>query len=280
MRSPATITRWVLVLPVLWVTLLLAPLWWAPAGAPAHAATVEADDGRDEYVGSGGLLLPASVGQSTRQAVAQCQGCSWRLSSPCADAPLGNAFDAQPACLSVTRGCQAGSLRRTWFRPEAGAWRDLGLVCLRARPTTVRDVAQQVHERLVQGLPPLVPEHLPAHGIVTQLPTFFSSGQPAGPQRFRWGILGETVDVVASARWRWMFPGGAEQATTDPGQLTRSGTVNHVFRRPGHPIVDCTATWAAEFSVSGLGPFPVGEAIEQRASLPLSVGEGRALLTP
>lgn len=37
-------------------------------------------------------------------------------------------------------------------------------------------------------------------------------------------------------------------------------------------------TWAATFTVDGLGPFPVVEPVRQQAALRLAVGEGRAVL--
>lgn len=260
--------------------LLLLPVAVHTPALAESTTTVEGDDGRDAYVGTGGLILPASADATLRQSVAGCQGCAWRVTSPCVESALGNAFDEQPTCLSVTRGCPVGSLRRTWFRPEGEAWRDLGLMCMRERLTTVADVAQGVRSELMQRLPVLMPAHLPGRGIVTQIPVILSSGQPEGPQEFRWSLLGEDVQVRAVPQWRWRFSDGAVRTVMEPGRLVPSGGVSHVFRQPGRARVDCAAMWRGEFTVAGLGPFPVAEPIRQTASLEVLVGEGRALLTP
>ena len=115
----------------------------------ATAVSVDGDDAAETIVGRGGLILPSQVDEATRAQVASCPDCLWRMASPCAAAPLGNAFDGSPTCLSVTRGCTGGSLRRTWFREGQAPWQDVGLVCLRDDPVTVEEIGARVGERLV-----------------------------------------------------------------------------------------------------------------------------------
>lgn len=261
--------------------LLPVPMLAVPAQAAAVPATdVVADDERDAFVGTGGLVLPGSVDQSTRREVADCTGCQWRVTSPCVERPLGNSFDGQAACLSVSRGCQVGSLRRTWFRSDHRAWRDLGLVCMDQDPVTVEALGGRVREDLVRRLPSLRPDRLPRSGVVTGIPTVFSSGQPAGTQRFSWRILGRDVSVAATPSWSWRFPDGSEISTRDPGLLDESGDIRHIFRRAGAARVACESRWSGEFTVDGLGPYPIRGGVTQGATVAVPVGEGRALLTP
>lgn len=261
----------------------LASLVVAPAASLAASvagADVAADDDRDAIVGSGGLVLPAAAAEATRREVAGCRGCAWRLTSPCVEAPLGNSFEGQAACLSVTRGCQGGSLRRTWFRPTNQPWQDLGLMCMRDDPVTVESVGESVRQELVRHLPSLSVNRLPRTGIMTGLPTVFSSGQPAGVQRFDWRIAGRRVAVAASPTWEWRFPDGSSLTTGDPGRLDPQGTVRHVFRRAGPATVTCATRWTGEYTVDGLGPFPIPGSVTQEIAMAVPVGEGRALLTP
>ena len=136
---------------------------------PGAAVEVEGDDAAEAFVGRGGLILPPQIDEITRTRVAACPDCLWRLASPCAQAPLGNAFDPSPPCLSVTRGCPGGTLRRTWFREGTAPWQEIGLVCLREDPVTVRAIGARVEERLLHHLPPLEVGHLPRQGIVTRV---------------------------------------------------------------------------------------------------------------
>ena len=53
----------------------------------------------------------------------------------------------------------------------------------------------------------------------------------------------------------------------------------HAYRRAGAVGVTVRAEWAGEFTVDGLGPYPVREPIGQESRLPLQIGEGRAELT-
>ena len=247
---------------------------------PAHAADVHGDDAGDRFVGTGGLVLPGSVGQRVRHEVASCLGCAWRLTSPCAEPVDGVAFDGQPACLTVVRGCPSGHLLRSWFRPEGGAWRDLGLVCLPASgPVTIRELGAAAGEAVARGVPELSAGAQPAGGVVAQLPVHFRSGQPAGPQAWTVDLLGHGVAITARPVWTWEFGDGARAVTADPGGRYPDGGVSHAYRRPGVMPVSCRVQWSAVFEVDGLGPFPVPEQVQQEDVVLVRVGEGRAVLT-
>lgn len=263
---------------VVWVV-LLAPLATA---SPSEDAGVEVvgDDEADAYVGRGGLILPPSVGEETRRAVAECPDCRWRLTTPCVDTDLGNSFDGQQACLSVTRPCPGGRLMRTWFDPGTGSWRDLGSVCLRETVHTVESLGRGLRSIVRQEVPRTDLGVLPASGVVTQLPTYFSSGQPEGAVRFQRDVAGARVDLVARPIWEWDFGDGAIATTDVPGTLMPGGPVAHIYRQPGRWEVRCRVRWEAEFTVDGLGPFPVAGTIRQTVRGVVEVGEGRALLTP
>ena len=242
-----------------------------PAGASAPAASVVGDDERDAYVGTGGLILPGGVPEDTRASVAGCPDCAWRVTSPCVESDLGNSFDGAPTCLSVTRGCQVGSLRRTWFRPAGQPWRDLGLMCMTDRPRTVERTGNALADRLAEALPPLRIDHRPERGVVTTLPTLFDSGHSGGSFLREWTLGGARVTVEAQAQWTWSFAGF---------EVAGRPLATHVFRTAGPTLVSCEARWTGSFTVAGLGPFPIPESVVQRDSREVWVGEGRALLTP
>jgi hypothetical protein len=259
------------------------------AAVPATSirmADVHGDDENDRYVGTGGLILPGTVDATTRQTVSGCTGCGWRLSTPCLRTPiastLGHAFDGESACMSVVRGCPSGrQLLRVWFLEPGRAWREMGLVCLGdSAPVTVRQAEQAVADRFAQGMPRLEPTFQPVRGIVAQLPVVFATGQAGGQHSHVFRLLGSEVRLDATPSWRWDFGDEASVSTADPGGTYPHMAVAHPYRRSGEFVVTVTTRWSATFVVDGLGPFPVTEPVIQRASLDLSVGEGRALLVP
>lgn len=245
-----------------------------------RAADVHGDDESDRYVGSGGLVLPSSVGDRTRTEVAGCLGCEWRLSSPCATPVDGNPFSGQPTCLSVVRGCPAmAELLRAWFRPASGPWREIGLVCIGpGGPVTVVVVGLEVRERMARAVPPPLPGAQPERGVVAQLPVIFDSGQPADGLHVAWLIGGHPVTLDAAARWRWEFGDGSVLTTADPGGRFPHSSVAHAYRAAGRFTVHVQVTWSARYTVAGLGPFDVPEPVVQSATLGVTVGEGRAVL--
>ena len=254
----------------------------APAAAvPApRTADVHGDDERDEYVGTGGLILPGSVPEPTRREVAGCPGCHWRLTSPCVEAEAGVPFDGNSACTSVVRGCPQGArLLRAWFEPAGGPWREIGLVCLAVGdPPTVATTGAAARDRFAEAVPPASGRSQPSTGVVAQLPVVFSSGQAGADRAARYVVAGQEVVLQAAPRWHWEFGDGATLTTDEPGGRYPVMTVSHTYRHAGRYPVRLTTTWSARFTVDGLGPFPVDEPIVQTDEIDVSVGEGRAVL--
>lgn len=248
---------------------------------PVWSADINGDDERDRYVGTGGLLLPGTVGTHERAEVASCLGCQWRLSSPCLESDAGNAFSGTPTCLSVVRGCPNGSaLLRAWFSPSDGQWREIGLVCIGpSGPVTVVDLGTQVRDDLARSVPAQRVAFQPRRGVVTQLPVIFDSGQDADGIHEIMNLAGESIELRARPTWRWEFGDGAWLATRNPGAAYPNLDVAHPYRVAGSYRVQLRTTWSAEFTVDGIGPFPVVDPVTQTASVDLRVGEGRAVLT-
>jgi len=245
----------------------------APRGDEVHG-----DDVRDEFVGSGGLILPGSVDDHTRREVAACGGCQFRVTSPCSSTDLGAPLDDQ--CSSVVRGCPGGQLRRTWFRPETGSWRDTGLVCTRVGLWTVAQAADEVADRMARGVPPALVGVEPATGVLPHLPTYFATGTDAPSVTLSFTVAGHEVEARAEAAWSWSFGDGGTLETRDPGGRYPAGAVTHAYRVAGRYRVECWTTWRAVFWTEGLGPFPVPEPVRQHAQQDVTVGEGRAVLVP
>lgn len=250
------------------------------SGAPAHAVDVVGDDGADRYTGTGGLILPSGVDTQTRQRVATCQDCRWRLVAPCIHRPDEG---AQVACMSMVSGCPAGETRlRVWLSRDAGAtWSDEGLMCLGpSGPVTVRGIDTALHAEFERRLPVGQISIEPPGGVLPYLPVVFDSGQPATVGSSRHTVLGERVELSPHPQWHWMFGDGATLDTTLPGSHYPDLQVSHAYREGGTMGVSVLTTWTADFRVDGLGPFPVSEPVRQRFTRTFEVGQARAVLVP
>ncbi len=259
---------------------LAGPPGWAEGAPPAGATDVHGDDEADRYVGTGGLVLPGTIGSGLRVEVASCLGCQWRLTSPCLQSDDGNPFSGTPVCLSVVRGCpNMAELLRGWFQPPDGAWRELGLVCIdQAGPVTVANAGAQVRDWLAVHVPAQRQSLQPARGVVTQLPVVFDSGQEVRGLQANAELLGQPVELDARPAWRWEFGDGSSLATLDPGGAYPNMGVTHTYRVAGDYRVQLSTTWTAAFTVDGLGPYSIAEPVRQMSSLRVSIGEGRAVL--
>jgi hypothetical protein len=156
----------------------------------------------------------------------------------------------------------------------------LTIVCLgEGRLLARTTAAAAVREVVRSGVPPLSPHAQPTAGVVAQIPVLFDSAQPAGPRTWSPTIAGHAVVVRARPTWTWYFGDGATLQTDDPGGVFPVRSVQHAYRRAGRVQARVSAQWVAQYTVDGLGPFPVPGPIEQSQSIAVDVGEGRAELT-
>ena len=278
---------------MLWLSALLVLLGLQPAlAAPSGAASlngrggavevvdVVGDDPGDRFVGSGGLVLPGTVGDDTRRRVATCAGCRWRLADPCASS--GDA-GARAACMSVTRGCaRSAQLLRVWISDDAGAtWRDLGLICLPpGGPVTVEQVGSLVADEFERAVPATGLVHQPRRGVLPSLPVVFHSTQPSVLPPSEHVINGVAVMLYPRPTWTWDFGDGSVMTTSVPGSFYPDFTVSHAYARGGSMRVQVTTTWNASYTIDGIGPFQVSSPVIQTARTTLTVGQARAVLVP
>lgn len=275
-------------LSVFLVLLGLQPLLADPSAAASHTGRtavvdgvdVVGDDRGDRFVGSGGLILPGTVGDDTRRRVATCAGCRWRLSDPCVAAVDAG---AHAACMSVTRGCaRSAQLLRVWISDDAGAtWRDLGLICLPpGGPVTVEQVGSTVAEEFERAVPASGLVHQPHRGVLPTLPVVFHSTQPSALPPTEHVINGVEVMLYPRPTWTWDFGDGSAMTTSIPGSSYPDLTVSHAYARGGNKTVQVTTTWNATYTINGIGPFRVSSPVIQTASTTLAVGQARAVLVP
>lgn len=271
-----------LVLAVLASVLVVAPgAATAPAGAGGRARTVDVapDPLAEQWVGTGGVVVPSSEWRGTdedRQAAAACLGCTWSVTVLCTK---GAYVDGD--CTSDVLGCPEDATPvRIWLEQQDEPARVVGRACLTRKPTTVTDVGATVRDEARVSPPPLLPAVQPASGTLVRLPVVLRTGQAVDAVRGSdLSVLGLDVRLTASPRWHWVFGDGTDTWTTSPGGTWPDTSVSHAYRSAGVRTVTVTAVWDATFTVDGLGPFPVpGPAVTQDGSVSVDVRPARARL--
>ena len=261
------------------VALASSPSQAQPTPTPSTA--VQGDDGRDVYVGSGGLVIPARHwrGDATgRREVLECADCQWRMTTACTSLQ----FDTG-SCPASHVGCPSGLIRvRVWLKHGGGPWVLTGYACVGGTPPPTRDAVERVvHDLSIAALPPLRPSFQPSRGALTGLPVDFWSGQNRGGlRRANLDVLGIRVELDAQPRWEWLWGDGRSLTTSDPGGRYPILSVTHTYLHNGAQTVYVVSRWRASFTVEGLGPYPVpGADLSQSAMLVLTVRPAHSVLT-
>ena len=253
----------------------------SPVPAPSASTGVQGDDGSDVYIGRGGVLIPARHWRgdsSGRRQAAECADCSWRMTTACTSLQ----FDTG-SCPASHVGCPSGLIRvRVWLKHAVGPWVLVGYACVGGTPPVSRDVVEKaIHDLSLAALPPLIPSFQPASGALTGLPVVFWSGQnQVGLRQADLSVMGLDVRLDARPRWAWSWGDGGYLATRDPGGRYPRMTVSHTYVHAGRVHVTAMSRWSAQYSVEGLGPYPVpGTDLSQRAGLVIDVVPAHSVLT-
>ena len=242
----------------------------------ARAVDVSGDDANDQFVGSGQSTARAPGTGSSSGSHHSCHDCRWQATEPC---PAGS---SSINCGIVGSGCPTGQvLRLIWFSDDGGAtWENRGPRCLGASGgADSRPAAQAIHERFARAVPAAEISCQPAQGLLPQVPTLFSSGQPAHVPTSTHTIGGRQIRLSPVAHWHWDFGDGAVLDTQLAGSRFPDLSVSHIYRESGTFQVRLRTTWTATYTVDGQGPFPVEGTVTQSATATIRVGQGRAVLS-
>lgn len=254
--------------------MLITPSQADPSSSPS--ISVNGNDTVDGYQGSGGLLLPTSfTGTAThRKRVAGCLGCRWRYTPYCEQ-------DSDALCAHAVVTCSTGKIRyRVWFGRSETELKVIGSVCWGSgKPATRVDLNRTVTQNALRLVPSLAPGVNPVRSTLVSVPIIVWSGQPKSFKPRAMTLVGHRVTIEANALWLWEWGDGARQWVSHSGAAYPRRDITHHYRRPGSYQVTVTTVWRADYSVTGLGRFPVeGEVIRQRKTLKIVVKPSRAVL--
>lgn len=250
--------------------------------APAAASVdVVADPQSESFVGTGAVLLPSTVAQHTRSEASRCVGCRWQVSTGCSSPDSSGDSAQNLVCLAPAHRCSDGQPpRQVWFARPSQDFEPVGIFCPSdGNVTSVQDATRQVRGGFEHRIPPLAVSCEPRRGVVVGIPLHCRSGQPAATVSWSDSVAGFTVHTRAEASWEWTFrqvaPGSGVTWThrsRDPGRQYPSPGIRQAFSRPGVHVVEVTARWRGEFTVDGLGTFPIQDELEQRGRLNVPTG--------
>ena len=267
------------VLALMIVTLALA----GPTGPAAASVDVVADPQSESFVGTGAVLLPSTVAQHTRSEASRCVGCRWRVSTGCS-LPHGSGGRGQDlVCLAPAHRCSDGQPpRQVWFARPSHDFEPVGIFCPSdGNVTSVQDATRHVRGGFEHRIPPLAVTCEPGRGVVVGIPLHCRSGQPGATVAWSDSVAGFTVHTRAEASWEWTFrqatnaPGSNAtwtHRTREPGREYPSPGIRQAFSRPGINSVEVIARWRGEFTVEGLGTFPIEDELQQRGRLNVPTG--------
>lgn len=261
------------------VTVVIAIVIWM--AHPAGAVDVVGDDELDRFVGSGAVIMPVSIDAGVRQEAAHCYGCRWKVTMPCQR--TGEHTDA--ACRGFTLGCTQGrEIHRAWLARPGQDFEPVGLYCpVDGEVTSVRDLALAVVNAFAHHVPALAPVCQPERGVVVGIPVHCRAGQQ---REYRWSerLAGYDVTTTARGTWRWTFaprtPIATSMTSRDPGAPYPLPGTQHTFPIPGLHRVEIQAQWHGEFTVSGLGPLAIDEAVVQDGELLIPTSSALAVIRP
>lgn len=247
-----------------------------PTSSYALSADVAGDNAMAAYIGTGGLLLPGSFSgsNSTKTAVANCLGCTWRYTIYCMQG-------ANTPCRHAVVSCPRGSLLyRVGFGRTPNTVVSIGSVCWgSSQPLTRKRAEAKVSDYVVRYVPGLAPGYEPPGGTLTSIPVIFWTGQPTSLRPPKFSIAGQEVSITATPTWRWSWGDGATTWKSVPGAKFPSRQLTHQYRVPGIYEATVTAVWAAKYAIAGVGTFEVsGEVIRQSKDLRIPVKSARTVL--
>lgn len=247
---------------------------------PAAAIDVGADDLADEYLISGAVILNATFPEAAD--AAGCLDCHWRIVRICHSGGL----DERRGCEQLPITCST-SQAEVWFAHGIGtpaigdpAWEYRGLMCLDAPPVPVAQVSIAIPDLVRQQVPALKPGSSPRSVSLTNLPTTFSSGQPAAFTTPEVTVAGTRVRLHLNPTWTWDFGHGNPLTTSDPGRTGATSPIRHRYPRRGQYRIKVDAVWNATYDVNGIPGFVVTNPITQSAWLPLQIREARRFHIP
>ena len=246
--------------------------------APAQAGEcglatcdVVGDDQADAIEGR--VLIPGEGfdgDPGIRREAATCDGCAWALTPSC----WGNDETDQNGCTAVVAACPAPALRYDILRRRPGEtdFVYVGSTCIQpGSPLTVAELTPRVRDQFLDLLPPQDPSMQPAAGALVNVPALFAAGQPGSIGRDTFDLAGFAVVLTARARWTWDFGDGSRRTYDRPGGPYPNDDVSHTYLTTADREVVVTTTWDGEFTVDGLGPFPVAGPPVTQVSPPLDV---------
>ena len=190
-------------------------------------------------------------------------------------------------------GCPYGrEIGRAWLARPGADFEPVGLFCPHdGEVTSVADMSTRIRGDIVEKVPPLAPECLPARGAVVGIDLHCRSGQSSARLGWSSTVVGHAVVGEASATWFCAFeqtaPAGVSTRTATrewvhtvgfPGGVYPDRGIRQAFTDVGRYLVRVQSAWRGRYWFAGLGPFDGQDPVRQEHTWEVNVGSAVGVL--
>jgi hypothetical protein len=235
--------------------------------------------------GGNGSLIRTGEKASDRD---DCADCVWTLVKACKTLHHGSKTAILCQYKQPAPDCRSDQEDDLVYLQTATAPRHVvDEVCLggSAAVVPVGERAARLATRYLKNVrpPPDGVRTQPRHGILVQLPVYFSVDPPRpAPAAFGPAALRETIKVRA-ASYTWDWGDGSRPLITDsPGGPYPDGDVTHTYHRGGQVTATLTTAWSGSYTFRAggrtLGPYPVHGTVRRAQPVHLTLHEARSHL--
>ena len=229
--------------------LCLVPLTMSVS--PEQVADIEIRSSalESEQIIRGAVVLPKSVSQKFRRFAAECVGCQWQLTSPCALDVLREVG----RCEVLDDECRVGTPERLWWKFRDGRWSDHGLICTPVGGMyRVEDLYRPIGDALLAALPDFAVQCVPTVGAIVGIPVRCSISQSAEQMYVETSFKNLDVNATLWPTWIWRVDGVVIQ------QSGLRAAVTVPTRCQGTLRVDVRAHWRGRISIDGVSTTKPG----------------------
>jgi hypothetical protein len=225
------------------------------------------------FVGQAALFN--TDGQVVDSGGTSCPGCEWQLEKVCALG--GSAICAEPLACGANPDGTTRWVFDVWLHRPGTARELRGSLCLGNDDDalTADDIWTEVETQWRALVPDQAPTIQPPDGqAITNLPTYFHSGQPHHMPARTIPVFNFTITITARGQWEWTFEPGTTKQFDIPGSRYNdpNPTVNHTYHTTGPRTVTLTTRWWGSFTIGTRGPYTIqNPATQGPYTIPLDV---------
>lgn len=129
--------------------------------------------------------------------------------------------------------------------------------------------ATSLQDKLIESLPTAGISYQPSFEPLVATPVFLWSDIPTLVTK-KIEIVGEMVEVSLRPTFFWHYGDGTFYVTRKAGAPFPDGEIRHIYRKPGHYLIELITKWDGAFTIAGVSKTIPGE-ITTVSVLPITI---------